>query len=702
MSSSVRDGDEVVEKRDEFGRLIVNKAANQNVPLANNTAFPSAPIDRDKDDASKSQPNGENTTSALQRFEDFRKSRRGSNRDQGSSRNEGENSNVDVSSRQYYERPNGRGDRQKEQDSIHDSSSLPLLPEHQYERGDIVSGIVTRLESYGAFITIDECDHQNTGKNGSDRGGNNNGHRNMVGLAHVSQILHDRNQRLEIPSDALSIGQKAHAIVLESFKDHRGFTKISLSLAGIEEDGCGGYRIRTDENWRMPAPRHQNCDSLPGMTEGERLYSSAVNGDDWRGRGGHHKTRRDYLQSRALSRMELRKQQDGRTDWRGVKCAIYGVEEEGQNSCEINHNSTRSVWARSITPPPLARSDMVNGNSKKSNDDSYSESSVSSDSQSSNSTSNGSSSSSGSSNCESEVSSKIDKKKSSRRKGGSSRRERENKRKRVRGRGRSTQRKRSRRHRRRRRYCSHDSASSSSSSKTSVASAKSNKSDKSDISGSKGDDLEGKENNLSNNSITSNTLDKLSAGSNYSDPDDKQQQALLVPDEEDLRQAKEMKRAIQGQSDPDSDDDDIGPMPLPASDANANKSSGANSANNSAYGKALLPGEGEALAAYVQQNLRIPRRGEIGFSSDDISNWENSGYVMSGSRHARMNAVRIRKENQIYSTEEKRALALITLEENQQKEAAHLNDLRTMLKDKQDTLARGGEGKLVKQLEDDS
>ena len=32
--------------------------------------------------------------------------------------------------------------------------------------------------------------------------------------------------------------------------------------------------------------------------------------------------------------------------------------------------------------------------------------------------------------------------------------------------------------------------------------------------------------------------------------------------------------------------------------------------------------------------------------------------VMSGSRHRRMNAVRIRKENQVYSAEEKRALAM--------------------------------------------
>ena len=41
---------------------------------------------------------------------------------------------------------------------------------------------------------------------------------------------------------------------------------------------------------------------------------------------------------------------------------------------------------------------------------------------------------------------------------------------------------------------------------------------------------------------------------------------------------------------------------------------------------------------------------------------------MSGSRHARMNAVHIRKENQVYSAGEQRALELVTLEGNQQKE----------------------------------
>ena len=67
-------------------------------------------------------------------------------------------------------------------------------------------------------------------------------------------------------------------------------------------------------------------------------------------------------------------------------------------------------------------------------------------------------------------------------------------------------------------------------------------------------------------------------------------------------------------------------------------------------------------------------------------------YVMSGSRHARMNAVRIRKENQVYSAEEQRALALITAEENQQKEAQLLQDFRTMLKEKQKLRERAKEG----------
>jgi len=171
------------------------------------------------------------------------------------------------------------------------------------------------------------------------------------------------------------------------------------------------------------------------------------------------------------------------------------------------------------------------------------------------------------------------------------------------------------------------------------------------------------------------------------DGDDKhnsKENAMSLADDEELREAREFKKAVQGVANSDSEDDDMGPMPLVNPDATAGATGGGNSSK--AYGGALLPGEGEALAAYVQQNLRIPRRGEIGYDADEIDQYEASGFVMSGSRHARMNAVRIRKENQVYSAEEQRALALITLEENQQKEAALLNDFRTMLKEKQEKL----------------
>jgi len=164
-------------------------------------------------------------------------------------------------------------------------------------------------------------------------------------------------------------------------------------------------------------------------------------------------------------------------------------------------------------------------------------------------------------------------------------------------------------------------------------------------------------------------------------------------DEEDMREAKEFKKAVQGGGAgagagagdaSDESDDDIGPQPLPQADGGA--AGGAASSSSKAYGGALLPGEGEAIAQYVQQNLRIPRRGEIGYNQDEIQSYEKSGYVMSGSRHARMNAVRLRKENQVYSAEEQRALALITMEENQQKEAALIQDFRTMLKERQDAM----------------
>jgi len=99
-------------------------------------------------------------------------------------------------------------------------------------------------------------------------------------------------------------------------------------------------------------------------------------------------------------------------------------------------------------------------------------------------------------------------------------------------------------------------------------------------------------------------------------------------------------------------------------------------------GTQLLKGEGEAMAAYIAEGKRIPRRGEIGLTSGEIEKYEEDGWVMSGSRHRRMEAVRLRKENQIYSADEKRALAMFSKEEREKKENKILGQFREMVQGK--------------------
>ncbi|KAI8533832.1 hypothetical protein RHMOL_Rhmol10G0040400 [Rhododendron molle] len=89
--------------------------------------------------------------------------------------------------------------------------------------------------------------------------------------------------------------------------------------------------------------------------------------------------------------------------------------------------------------------------------------------------------------------------------------------------------------------------------------------------------------------------------------------------------------------------------------------------------------DGDAIARYVQQGKRIPRRGEVGLSADEIQKFETLGYVMSGSRHQRMNAIRIRKENQVYSAEDKRALAMFNNEEKAKREQKVMADLQRLV-----------------------
>ncbi|WCJ21548.1 NF-kappa-B-activating protein [Euphorbia peplus] len=129
-----------------------------------------------------------------------------------------------------------------------------------------------------------------------------------------------------------------------------------------------------------------------------------------------------------------------------------------------------------------------------------------------------------------------------------------------------------------------------------------------------------------------------------------------------------LKEMIEAQKKPALDNEPIvGPMPLPKAEGHIS------------YGGALRPGEGDAIAQYVQQGKRIPRRGEVGLSADEIQKFESLGYVMSGSRHQRMNAIRIRKENQVYSAEDKRALAMFNYEEKAKREHKVMADLQRLV-----------------------
>ena len=127
----------------------------------------------------------------------------------------------------------------------------------------------------------------------------------------------------------------------------------------------------------------------------------------------------------------------------------------------------------------------------------------------------------------------------------------------------------------------------------------------------------------------------------------------------------------------DESDDDVGPQPVL-------KATTTRKVDEREYGGALLRGEGSAMAAFLQEGgteARIPRRGEIGLTSDEIASFEAVGYVMSGSRHKRMNAVRMRKENQVISAEEKRAILKLQKEEKERREAILREEFKQLVDD---------------------
>jgi len=387
----------------------------------------------------------------------------------------------------------------------------------------------------------------------------------------------------------------------------------------VEYDQRIGKRIRLSL---------KDVDQQTGKYTGPDLVNNNTN----RVRGGRRYSPHE-LMVRAKTRRETLLSVD--RHWRGVEnnpaSSQSGVEKM-KNTDDRSSFYLRKLWSDSPSRPSK-QDDLPQ---KERDDHKNSSSDDSSRSSSSSAESSGSSSSESS---ESEY--------RRRRKGSRGRRERNS-----RKRSYSRRQKRPSKSRRRRRRSPSSSSSSSSSSSNSSTSSSSNESGKREEKKIKLDD------GISRDKTDTNDIQNLN--------------------DFDLKEAQAFKNAVQGSNADGDDEEEEGPMPLQQSGTNADGVAD----SNASYGKALLPGEGQALAQYVQQNLRIPRRGEIGYSGDDIDQWENSGYVMSGSRHTRMNAVRIRKENQVYSAEEQRALALLTMEENQQKEAQLMEDFRTMLKEK--------------------
>ncbi|KAI0565776.1 NF-kappa-B-activating protein [Gracilaria domingensis] len=151
----------------------------------------------------------------------------------------------------------------------------------------------------------------------------------------------------------------------------------------------------------------------------------------------------------------------------------------------------------------------------------------------------------------------------------------------------------------------------------------------------------------------------------------KQQQQQEPEDKkDDEEKSQSQPKALKGKRDSDEDIDDAPLGPAPPTKEKRD------------FGKALLKGEGSKMAAFIQEGVRIPRRGEIGLTGEQISSFEKQGYVMSGSRNRRMEAVRIRKENQVYSAEERAALNDLDRDEKKRREEMLLKQYRELVESK--------------------
>jgi small subunit ribosomal protein S1 len=156
------------------------------------------------------------------------------------------------------------------------------------EEEDKITGTVTRLETYGAFIDID-----------SDRDG----------LVHISQITHDY---IKHPQEALEIGQEVNVKVL---KVNRKKRQVDLSIKALIEPPVVETRVEE------PQPMAAQTSSRPKKDDGYELeeeepaatamavaFASLQGKDDdddarsdSRGRSNRHRKEQDDIISRTLA-----------------------------------------------------------------------------------------------------------------------------------------------------------------------------------------------------------------------------------------------------------------------------------------------------------------------------------------------------------------------------------------------------------------
>ncbi|PNT68281.1 hypothetical protein BRADI_3g38240v3 [Brachypodium distachyon] len=115
-----------------------------------------------------------------------------------------------------------------------------------------------------------------------------------------------------------------------------------------------------------------------------------------------------------------------------------------------------------------------------------------------------------------------------------------------------------------------------------------------------------------------------------------------------------------------------GPMPMPQPRAEAQIVK---------YGGALRPGEGDAMAQFVQQGKRIPRRGEVGLTAEEIQRFEAAGYVMSGRAGTRGSppCASARRTRCTAPRRSARALATFNYEQKAARERKVRDDLRRLV-----------------------